>query len=50
MRIIPALFGQNQAYANSVTPGAGPFLAQGHNLINFGRGPLVDATYQISRL
>ena len=30
-----------------VTPGAGPFLAPGNNL---NRGPLGDATYQISRL
>ena len=30
--------------------GAGPFLPQGHNFNNrHGRGPLGDATYQISR-
>jgi len=26
-----------------VTPGAGSILTQGHNLNNFGRGPLDDA-------
>ena len=31
-------------------PGAGPFLAPGAYLNNFGRGPLGDATYQVSRL
>ena len=33
-----------------VTPVVGPFLAQGHNLSRFGRDPLGEATYQISRL
>ena len=33
-----------------MTPGAGPFLAQGDNLNKLGRGPLGDATYQISKL
>ena len=31
-------------------PGAGPFLAPGDNLNRLGRGPLGDATYQISKL
>ena len=31
-------------------PGAGPFWPQGLNLNKLGRGPLGDATYQISRL
>ena len=31
-------------------PRAGPFLAAGHNLNKLGRGPLGDATYQISKL
>ena len=38
------------AYVKHVTPGAGPFLAQGPNLNKLGRGLLGDATYQISRL
>ena len=38
------------AYVNHVTPGARTFLAPGYSLNNFGRGPLGDATYQISRL
>ena len=29
-------------------PGWGHFLPQGHNLNKLGRGPLGDATYQIS--
>ena len=33
-----------------VTPGVGPFLPQGHYLNKLIRGPLGDATYQISRL
>ena len=36
-------------YVKEVTPGAGPFLPQGYNLNNFGRGPLDEATYQISK-
>ena len=31
-------------------PGAGPFWPQEHNLYKLGRGPLDDASYQISRL
>ena len=38
------------AFVKHVTPGAGPFLAPGHYLNKLGRGPLLDATYQISRL
>ena len=37
-------------YVKLRTPGAGPFLPQGHNLDNFGSGLLRDATNQISRL
>jgi len=33
-----------------VTPGRGQFWPQGHNLNNFGRGPLDDAIYQIRKL
>ena len=33
-----------------VTPGAGLFQLQGHNLYKLGRDPQGDATYQISRL
>ena len=33
-----------------VTPGAGSILTPGHNLNNFGRGPLDDAIYQIWKL
>ena len=33
-----------------VTPGAGPFWPQWHKLNKLGRGPLGDATYQVSRL
>ena len=38
------------AFVKHVTPGAGPFLAPGHNLNKLGTGPLGDATYHISRL
>ena len=38
------------AYIKHVTPAAGPFWPQGHNLNKLGRDPLVDASYQISRL
>ena len=38
------------AIVKHVTPGAGPILAQGHNLNKLGRGSLVDVTYQIPRL
>ena len=31
-------------------PGAGPSLAPGYNLNKIGRGPLNDATHQISKL
>ena len=37
-----------KAYVEHVTTG-GPFLAQWYNLNKLGRGPLGDATYQISR-
>jgi len=33
-----------------VTPGRDQFWPQGHNLNNFGRGPLGDALYQIWKL
>ena len=33
-----------------MTPGAGPFLLQGHNLNKLGRGAIDNATHQISRL
>jgi len=33
-----------------VTPDRGQFCPQGHNLNNFGRGPLNDAIYQIWKL
>ena len=33
-----------------VTLGAGPLWPQGHHMNNLGRGPLGDATYQISKL
>ena len=33
-----------------MTPGAGPFFAQGHSLNKLGRSPLGVATYQIVRL
>ena len=33
-----------------VTPGWAHFWPQGHNLNKLGRGPLGDATYQISRI
>ena len=33
-----------------VTAGQAHFWPKGHNLNTFGRGPLDDATYQISRL
>ena len=39
-----------QDYVKHVIPGVGPFLTLGHNLNKFGRGPLPDAKYQISRL
>ena len=37
-------------YVKPVSPRAGPFLPQGHNLSNFGSGQLSDATNQMSRL
>ena len=36
-------------YVKKVTPSAGPFLTKGYNLNNFSRGPLDEATYQISK-
>ena len=36
-------------FVKHVTPGAGPFWPNWHNLYKLGRGPLGDATYQISR-
>ena len=36
--------------AKHVTPGGYHFGAQGNNLNKLGRGPLGDATYQMSRL
>ena len=38
------------AYIKHVYPGRVNIWPQGHNLNKIGRGPLVDATYQISRL
>ena len=38
------------AYVKHVTTGAGPVRPQGHNLNKLGKGPLDNATYQISRL
>ena len=37
-------------YVKHVTPGVGPFLAQGHNLNKLSIGLLGYATYQILRL
>ena len=34
-----------KAYVKYVTPGAGPFLSQGHNMYIHSRCPLDDATY-----
>ena len=39
-----------EAYVKHVTPRVMPFWPQGHYLNKLGRGPLDDATYQISRL
>ena len=38
------------AYAKHLNPRVGHLWPQGYNLIKLGRGPLVDASYQISRL
>ena len=38
------------SYVKHVTLGWGHFWTQGYNLNNLGGSPLVDATYQISRL
>ena len=38
------------AYVKHVTPRWGHFLPQTHNLNKLGRGPLGDATYQMSML
>ena len=38
------------AYVKHVTQGRAHFWPQGHNLNKLSRGPLGDATYQISRL
>ena len=45
-----SMFFPIKAYVNNVTLGQGHFWPQGHNLNKLGRGPLGDATYQISRL
>ena len=37
-------------YVKHMTPGAGHFWPQGHNLNKLVRGPQGDATYQISKL
>ena len=39
-----------KAYVKHVTPWQGHSWPKGHNLNKLGRGPLGDATYQISRL
>ena len=39
-----------KAYVKHVTPGRARFWLKGHYLSKIGRGPLDDATYQISRL
>ena len=39
-----------KAYVKPVTPEAGHFWPQGHNLNKLGRGSLDDTTYQKSRL
>ena len=44
------IFFSIQAYLKHVTPAAGLFLPQGHNLNKFGRGPLDDVTNQLSML
>ena len=44
------MFSLYSAYVKHVTPGVGPLLAFGDSLNKLGRGPLGDATYQISRL
>ena len=38
------------AYVKHVSPERGHFWPLGHNLNKLGRGPLGNATYQISRL
>ena len=43
------MFCPNQADVKHVTPGAGPFWLQGHELNKSCRSLQVDATYQISR-
>ena len=39
-----------KAYVKHVTQGLGNFCPQGHTLNKIGRGPLGDASYQISKL
>ena len=39
-----------QAYVKHMSPGRDHFWPKGQNLILLGRGPLGEATYQISRL
>ena len=39
-----------KVYVKQMTPGAGSFLAPGHNFYKLVRGPQGDATYQISKL
>ena len=41
---------RKKAFVKHVTQGAGPLWPQGHTLNKVGKGPLGDATYQISRL
>ena len=36
-------------YVKHVGPWTGPFLAQGYNLNNLGKGPQDEGTYQISK-
>ena len=40
----------NIGLSKTCDPGTGPFWPQGYILNKLGRGPLGDATYQISRL
>ena len=45
-RSLPSLF----QCSNTWPPGRGQFWPQGHHMNKLGRGPLGDATYQISKL
>ena len=49
-RSLSKIFDPREGDVKHLTPGAETFWPKGYNLSKLGRGPLGDATYQISRL